>query len=99
QEIFGRAIPQTMVLTPSRLITDTADEFFGMAAMRGYKFVTIGEAQSDPAYKTPEDFTGESGISWFERWSLAKGKQLRNEPEIDSGAQEIWNERKTTAKK
>src|SRR5205085_701273 len=27
QEMFGRDIAQTMVLTPSRLVTDTADEF------------------------------------------------------------------------
>jgi hypothetical protein len=39
-EMFGRAIAQTLALTPSRLITDTTDEFFGLLAKRGYKFVT-----------------------------------------------------------
>jgi peptidoglycan/xylan/chitin deacetylase (PgdA/CDA1 family) len=82
-EMFGRDIPQTMVLTPSRLITDTADEFFAMVAERGYKFVTLTEAQSDEVYKTKDNFIGKAGISWFDRWAMAKGNKPRNEPEID----------------
>ena len=99
KEMFGREIPQTMVLTPSRLITDTADEFFTLVAKRGYSFVTIDEAQSDVAYKTKEDFVGKSGISWFERWQIAKGRPLLKEPEVDAVVQKIWDERKTVAKK
>ena len=99
QEMFGRDIPQTMVLTPGRLITDTADEFFTMATKRGYTFITIDEAQGDPAYKTKENFTGEAGISWFERWTLAKGGKLRPEPEIDAEVQRIWTEKQPKAKK
>lgn len=98
-ELFGRDIPQTMVLTPSRLITDTADEFFDMVARRGYKFVTVDEAQRDPAYKTKEDFAGEAGISWFERWSMAQNHRLRNEPEIDPLVQKMWSERQIAIKK
>ncbi|HEX6126368.1 MAG TPA: M56 family metallopeptidase [Pyrinomonadaceae bacterium] len=98
-EMFGRDIPQTMVLTPSRLITDTADEFFAMTAKRGYTFVSIDEAQSDVAYKTREDFMGDAGISWFERWTMAKGQKLRHEPDVDPLVRRAWNERKTTAKK
>ena len=98
-DLFGRDIPQTLVLTPSRLITDTADEFFGMAAKRGYTFVTIDEAQSDAAYRTKEDFVGNAGISWLERWSMAKGRQLRKEPEVDQGVEKTWQERQVKAKK
>jgi peptidoglycan/xylan/chitin deacetylase (PgdA/CDA1 family) len=98
-EMFGRDIPQTMVLTPSRLITDTADEFFDLVSKRGYTFVAVEEAQNDPAYKTREDFTGEAGISWFERWSMAKNRPLRKEPEIDPFVQKIWSERQTAVKK
>ena len=98
--MFGRDIPQTMVLTPSRLIMDTADEFFTMATKRGYSFVSIDEAQADPAYNTKEEFTGDAGISWFERWTLAKGAALRKEPEIDAAVQKVWKDREaSTAKK
>lgn len=98
-ELFGRDIPQTMVLTPSRLIADTADEFFSMATKRGYTFVTIDEAQSDPAYRTNESFTGEAGISWFERWSMARGQRLRHEPDVDESVKRTWEGRKVVAKK
>ena len=98
-EMFGRDIPQTMVLTPSRLITDTADDFFSMASKRGYAFVPIEEAQSDAAYRTKEDFTGEAGISWFERWQMAQGKRLRPEPEVDPEIQKMWLQKQLNDKK
>jgi hypothetical protein len=98
EEMFGRDISQTMVLTPSRLITDTADEFFAMVIKRGYRFVPIEEAQSDPAYKTKENFTGEAGISWFERWTMAKGQKLRQEPEVDLSVRSTWADRGKTKK-
>jgi beta-lactamase regulating signal transducer with metallopeptidase domain/peptidoglycan/xylan/chitin deacetylase (PgdA/CDA1 family) len=98
QEIFGRDINQTMVLTPSRLVTDSAEELFGMIEKRGYQFVSMEEALSDEAYRTEENFYGKAGISWFERWQMAKGKKLRDEPEIDANVQKVWNESKSKAK-
>jgi beta-lactamase regulating signal transducer with metallopeptidase domain len=94
KEMFGRDIAQTMVLTPSRLVTDSADDLFGMIEKRGYKFVSMDEALADEAYKTPENFYGKSGISWFERWQMASGKALRSEPEVSEYVQKIWDEAK-----
>jgi beta-lactamase regulating signal transducer with metallopeptidase domain len=90
REMFGRDIPQTMVLTPSRLVADTADDLFGMIQKRGYSFVSMGEAMSDEAYKGDEHYDGDKGVSWFERWTLVAGKRLRTEPEIDPNVQKIW---------
>jgi hypothetical protein len=98
QEIFGRDINQTMVLTPSRLVTDSSDELFGMIGKRGYQFVSMEDALSDEAYRTEESFYGRAGISWFERWQMAKGKKLRDEPDVDAGVQKIWNETKSKTK-
>lgn len=95
QEMFGRDIAQTLVLTPSRLITDTADEFFGMLKARGYKFVSMDEAQADEAYQTKEAHVeSQSGISWFERWQMAQGKKLRDEPKVSQTVWRIWQEMK-----
>ena len=93
QEMFGRDIAQTMVLSPSRLVTDSADELFGMIKNRGYQFVSMDEALKDEAYQTPETFTGESGISWFERWAITQKKRLRDEPRESAMIRKIWNER------
>jgi beta-lactamase regulating signal transducer with metallopeptidase domain/peptidoglycan/xylan/chitin deacetylase (PgdA/CDA1 family) len=100
QEMFGRDIAQTMVLTPSRLIADSGDELFGMLEKRGYRFVSMDEALADEAYKTEENFVntkdriGKSGISWFERWSMSQGRSLRDEPRVDALVQKIWDEKK-----
>ncbi|CAN5840886.1 hypothetical protein BH20ACI4_BH20ACI4_26490 [soil metagenome] len=97
QEMFGRDINQTMVLTPSRLVADTADELFGMLEKRGYEFVSMTEAQTDNAYQTPESFTGvKAGISWFERWQMAKGKELLKEPAVSQLVENAWQNRKTS---
>jgi beta-lactamase regulating signal transducer with metallopeptidase domain/peptidoglycan/xylan/chitin deacetylase (PgdA/CDA1 family) len=97
-EMFGRDIAQTMVLTPSRLVTDTADDFFAMAKKRGYSFVSVDEAQSDPAYKSKEGYIGDAGISWFERWALARDTGLREEPRVDRAVERVWEARNKTAK-
>ena len=95
QDLFGRDIAQTLVLTPSRLITDTADEFFAMLEKRGYRFIPIDEAQADEAYQTKEALVDiKSGISWFERWQMAQGKKLRSEPRVSQLVDKIWNEKK-----
>ena len=100
QEMFGRDIAQTMVLTPSRLVTDSSDELFGMIEKRGYSFVSMDEALADEAYKTDEKFAetqsriNKSGISWFERWQMAQGKKLRDEPRVSETVQKIWNDTK-----
>jgi beta-lactamase regulating signal transducer with metallopeptidase domain len=93
QEMFGRDIPQTMVLTPSRLVADSADELFGMIRNRGYTFVPIDEALSDEAYRTPETMVGQFGNSWFERWYHTQGKKLRDEPEVDTDVMKAWKAR------
>lgn len=94
-EMFGRDINQTMVLTPSRLVADSADDLFGMIQKRGYQFVSMDEALKDEAYQTQENFVGKSGISWFERWTLAQGKKLREEPKVNESVQKIWDANKS----
>ncbi len=94
QTMFGRDIAQTMVLTSSRLVADSADELFGMLKTRGYKFVPMDVAQSDDAYNSTDNYAGDSGISWFERWMLAKGGTLLEVPKINKGVQRIWDEKR-----
>jgi beta-lactamase regulating signal transducer with metallopeptidase domain len=93
KEMFGREIAQTMVLTPSRLVTDSADDLFGMIRGRGYRFVSMDDALSDEAYKTPESMFGEFGNSWFERWTYTQGRKLREEPAVDPEVLAVWKSR------
>ena len=90
-DTFGRDIPQTMVLTPSRLVADSADDLFAMIKGRGYSFVSMETAMADDAFKTTETYQGDNGISWFDRWTLTAGKRLKDEPEIAPLVQKIWD--------
>ena len=69
-----------------------------MLEKRGYKFVSLSDAQSDPAYQTPEDFAGKAGISWFERWQMKQGKPLLDEPNPDANIQKVWESNKGVQK-
>jgi beta-lactamase regulating signal transducer with metallopeptidase domain len=93
QEMFGRDIAQTMVLTPSRLVADSAHDLFGMIEKRGYRFIRMDEALADPAFQTAEDWSGKSGISWFERWQMKQGKPLLPEPAVDGAVEAVWKAR------
>ena len=84
-ELFGREIPQVLMLTDSELNADSADELFQMIRDRGYEFVTLDEAISDEAYKSEDNFVNVQGISWLQRWGITKGWQWRNEPWFGDG--------------
>lgn len=80
QELFGRDIPQVMLLTPSRLVADSFDDLVAMINARGYRFVTMDEATADQAFKSPDTYTGRTGISWLQRWAITRGAEWRDEP-------------------
>lgn len=76
QVMFGRDISYVMLLHDTRL---NADSFDGLAAIferQNLHPVSLAKAMSDPAYLTPDIYTGKDGIEWLERWSLKLDKEL-----------------------
>jgi peptidoglycan/xylan/chitin deacetylase (PgdA/CDA1 family) len=80
RDVFGREIPQVLMLTTSPVVADQFDELAAMLKRRGYRFVTLDEAIKDEAYQQPESYAGEWGVSWLQRWSYTKTGALRQEP-------------------
>ena len=80
REVFGREIPQVLMLTTSPVVADQFDEMVAMLKRRGYRFVTLDEAVGDEAYSRPENYTGEWGVSWLQRWAHSKFGEFREEP-------------------
>lgn len=70
KQIFGHEDPHVMLLHASRLNADTIDDVLGVFEQAEYRFVTLKQAQSDPAYKTPETLTSD-GPMWGYRWAQA----------------------------
>lgn len=76
---LGRPMKHTLLLHANDL---NADHFGALASMlkrRGYRFITLDEALTDPAYQLPEA-QSTRGISWLHRWMLARGSGMDEEP-------------------
>ena len=81
--LFGREIPQVLLIHANSLNADAYPQLAGMMKARGYRFVPLAEALEDPAFRSPDTFTGAGGISWLHRWTLTEGKKpLPDEPVV-----------------
>ncbi len=48
---------------------------------RGYTFVTLQEAMTDPIYQRPDAWVRANGVSWLHRWALTDGVPFQPEPD------------------
>jgi peptidoglycan/xylan/chitin deacetylase (PgdA/CDA1 family) len=71
--LFGREIPQVLLLHANSLNADHFGSLVRMMEARGYGFVTLGDAIADEAYRSPDTYTGPGGITWLHRWALTRG--------------------------
>ncbi len=80
-QLFGREIPQVLLIHASRLNAKMMPELLAMYRSRGYQFVSLQEAMSDAVYGTSDGYMGRKGLSWIHRWGLAKGVPVILEPD------------------
>lgn len=73
RDLLGREIPQVLLLHANPLNAHAFDRLAAVLAARGYRFVPLEEALADPAYGSPDTYTGPAGISWLHRWALSRG--------------------------
>jgi peptidoglycan/xylan/chitin deacetylase (PgdA/CDA1 family) len=78
--VFGREIPQVLLLHANRLNADHLERVLGMLRERGYRFVSLPDAVADPAYERPDTYLGPRGLSWLQRWGLEEGVPVPDEP-------------------
>jgi len=81
--LFGREIPQIMLLHASLLDSDYVDALVAIYRKNGYGFVNMDRALEDDAFQTPITVYGKWGISWIDKWALSRGKKgefFREEP-------------------
>ena len=74
--LFGRDIAYVMLLHATRLNADSIDDLAAILRREHLQPVTLPQAMKDPAYRTPDPYTGKEGIEWMERWSMALHKPL-----------------------
>ena len=84
KRLFGREIPQTLLIHANFINSDFFDDIAEMFSRRGYKFVALDEALKDEVYRLPDTFVGPAGISWLHRWALERGREfvVLDEPKV-----------------
>jgi peptidoglycan/xylan/chitin deacetylase (PgdA/CDA1 family) len=86
KQLFGHEIPHVMLLHASRLNADTIDQVLDLFTVRKYRFVTLREAQSDPAYSTPDTYATRHGPMWGYRWAKELGVHVNGKLETEPPA-------------
>jgi peptidoglycan/xylan/chitin deacetylase (PgdA/CDA1 family) len=77
REMFGRDIPQTILLHANDLNADALDELLTRLEGRGYRFVSLDAAMADPAYRIRDTFVTTFGPTWLWRWAKSEGMTIR----------------------
>jgi peptidoglycan/xylan/chitin deacetylase (PgdA/CDA1 family) len=80
QQLFGRQIPQILLLHANELNADFLDDVARVIRARGYRFVPMSVALRDRAYRTPANYVGRAGMSWLQRWAIDRKVRFRPEP-------------------
>jgi peptidoglycan/xylan/chitin deacetylase (PgdA/CDA1 family) len=89
--VFGQEIPQVLLLHAGALNADAFDRLSEMMRGRGYHFVSLDDATAGPAYTSDDGWIG-SGVSWLERWGVARGvpeMRFENDPKVPLWIQRI----------
>jgi peptidoglycan/xylan/chitin deacetylase (PgdA/CDA1 family) len=85
RDLFGRDIPQILLIHASELNARALDELLARLVRRAYRFVSLDEALRDEAYRSADGYVGPVGPSWVHRWRAGRGGDvqaaLRREPD------------------
>ena len=73
-ELFGRPIKHILLLHANELNADNLDGLIKLIKGKGYRFITLEQALSDPAYQDPEKYQATS--DWLSHWAFSKGKEF-----------------------
>jgi peptidoglycan/xylan/chitin deacetylase (PgdA/CDA1 family) len=79
RKLFNREIPQILLIHDNEINAQLLDGLLTDLENRGYRFISMDEALTDPAYEPPKVFRGNLGycyVCWGDRL-LATGRQSK----------------------
>lgn len=83
KQVLGYAPPEVMLLHDNRLNADVLDLILKIFERKQYRFVSLAEAQSDPAYRIPETYITKFGMMWGYRWAKLRGVKVNGSLETE----------------
>ena len=79
-KLVGYEPKQILLLHASNLEADHIGELLDVLRKRGYRFITLQDALSDPVYSLPDTYVGEEGTGWIDHWAFTQGKIPQGAP-------------------
>jgi len=83
RQVLGHEPPQVLLLHLNRLNAAALEEILMLFERKGYRFVTLAEAQADPAYGQPVRFVTHFGPMWAYRWARDRGIAVDGKREVE----------------
>ena len=83
KQVLGYEPPAIMLLHDNQLNAEMIDEVLALFEKKGYRFVTLSEAESDPVYKQPDTYITSYGPMWGYRWAKERGVKVNGKLEPD----------------
>lgn len=86
RQVLGYEPPAIMLLHINRLNAATLDAQLALFRRAGYRFVSLAEAQADPAYAQPPRLPTRFGPMWGYRWARDRGVRVNGSLEQEPPA-------------
>ncbi len=82
-EIFGRNIPQTLLLHANDLNAECLDVLLAQLIQDDFEFASLSSVMEHPAYQSEDTFVTAYGPSWLWRWMKSRGMEVsfKGDPE------------------
>jgi peptidoglycan/xylan/chitin deacetylase (PgdA/CDA1 family) len=71
--LFDRDIRHVLLVHANALNADAFGRLADRLSARGHRFISLERALEDRAYRSPDTYRGQGGLSWIDRWALTRG--------------------------
>jgi peptidoglycan/xylan/chitin deacetylase (PgdA/CDA1 family) len=83
RQVWGHDAPQIMLIHDNQLNADAIDDLLAIFERKQFHFISLSEAEADPAYREPETFITSFGPMWGYRWAKERNVKVDGSLEPD----------------
>lgn len=92
-DVIGYEVKQILLLHADALNADCFGRLVRLMQEHGYHFIPLGQALQDKAYRLPDTYSGEGGVSWIHHWAFSMGKATPKGPEVPEFVKREYEEK------
>lgn len=93
-DLFAAPIPLVLLVHATQLNAEALPRLLQRLDDRGYRFISLDQALSHPAYERGDEDGGIEGLTWLFRWMVAEGRAVpwKSEPQAPDWVRELANQ-------